>query len=224
MRQALATRLAERRLRQARIGIAPLLRAAGLSAIQVSNPDMRSGVASQIAFLDLAARALGDPLLGFRLAHDLELRQIGLLHYVAASSATLGDALERVGRFTSIVNAGVVVTCPTTGDFAVNLQYAGVARHSDRQQMEFLVTAFVRACRQLTGQRRRSPSILFTCDRATRPSSKDSSSVASPSERTRIQSSSTGKHGSFHSSARIHTSTGCCCDTARRRCPTEVRM
>jgi AraC-like DNA-binding protein len=120
--------------------------------MQIGNPDMRVGVAAQIAFLDLAARALDDPLLGFRLAHDLEPRQVGLLHYVLGSSATLGDAIERVRRYTSIVNAGVVVTCAATADFTVGLQYAGVARHSDRQQMEFLVTTFVRACRALTGQ------------------------------------------------------------------------
>jgi len=79
-----ATRLAARRLREAGIVLKPLLRSAGLSVSEVSKTDVRISVASQIRFLELAAKALKDPLLGFRLARDGELRQIGLLHYVAA--------------------------------------------------------------------------------------------------------------------------------------------
>jgi len=69
---------------------------------------MRIGVASQIMFLELAAQALNDPWLGFRLARDGDLRQMGLLYYAAASSETLGEALGRAQRYSSIANAGVV--------------------------------------------------------------------------------------------------------------------
>ena len=69
-----ATRLAAGRLREAGIVLRPLLRSAGLSAIQINNEDVRIGVARQIRFLELAAKALNDPVLGFRLACDGELR------------------------------------------------------------------------------------------------------------------------------------------------------
>ena len=147
-----ATRLAAQRLRKARIPLQPLLRRAGLSELQIDTPDARIGVASQIAFLELAAAELGEPLLGFKTARDFELRQTGLLFYVAASSETLGDALERVQRYSSIVNAGVVLTCTTAGNLRIPVRYAGVARHSDRQQMEFLVTIVIRICRKLTNR------------------------------------------------------------------------
>src|SRR6516165_1393316 len=77
-----ATRLTAERLREAGIVLKPLLRSAGLSADQISRKDIRISVASQVKFLELAANALKDPLLGFKLARDGELRQIGLLHYV----------------------------------------------------------------------------------------------------------------------------------------------
>ena len=147
-----ATRLAAQRLRQARIPLQPLLRRVGLSEFQIDTPDARIGVASQIAFLELAAAELGEPFLGFKAARDFDLRQTGLLFYVAASSETLGDALERVQRYSSIVNAGVVLKCTATGDLRISVRYAGVARHSDRQQMEFLVTIVVRICRKLTNR------------------------------------------------------------------------
>jgi Arabinose-binding domain of AraC transcription regulator, N-term len=94
----LATRLAVARLGDADIVVEPLLRRAGLSVTQISSKDMRIGVASQIMFLELAAQALHDPLFGFRLARDAEVRQLGLLYYVAALSETLGEALLEVGK------------------------------------------------------------------------------------------------------------------------------
>jgi AraC-like DNA-binding protein len=144
-----ATRLATGRLREAGIVVEPLLRRAGLSVGQIDQPNTRIGVASQIRFLELAAKALKDPLLGFRLARDGDLRQMGLLYYAAASSQTLGEALDRAQRYSSIVNAGVVLKCFEAGNFIIALRYAGVARHHDRQQMEFLVTVVIRVCRVL---------------------------------------------------------------------------
>jgi hypothetical protein len=44
------------------------------------------------------AIALKDDRLGFTLARDFDLREIGLLYYVMACSQTLGDALKRIAR------------------------------------------------------------------------------------------------------------------------------
>jgi len=147
-----ATRLAARRLREAKIPLGPLLKSAGLSLDQIDNKDLRIAVASQIMFLELAAKALKDTLLGFRLACDGDLREMGLLHYAAGASATLADALHRFERYSSIVNEGVVLKCVEARDLTIELSYAGVARHSDQQQMEFLVTTGIRSCRDLTGR------------------------------------------------------------------------
>jgi AraC-like DNA-binding protein len=156
-----ATRWAAGRLREAGIVLKPLLRSAGLSVSQINRKDMRISVASQIRFLELAAKALKDPLLGFRLARDGEPREAGLIHYVAASSETLGDALDRAQRYSSIANAGIVLKCSQARNFTIALRYAGVARHSDRQQMEFLVTALVRFCRTWTDRRLNPIAVQF---------------------------------------------------------------
>ena len=148
-----ATRWAAVRLREAGVVLEPLLRSAGLSASQINRKGIRIGVASQIKFLELAAKALNDPLLGFRLTRDADFRLAGLLYYVAASSETLGDALDRAERYSSIVNAGVVLKCFEARNLTIALRYAGVARHSDRQQMECLATAIIRFCRDSTERR-----------------------------------------------------------------------
>src|SRR5262245_4100845 len=92
----LISRLAWVKLKQATIDPAPLLKKARLTAEQVDDLRVRLSVQGQIKFLDLAADALQDPLLGFHLARSFEIREIGLLYYVAASSETIGDALSRM--------------------------------------------------------------------------------------------------------------------------------
>jgi len=156
-----ATRLAAGRLREAGIVLKPLLKSAGLFAGQINGKGIRIGVASQIKFLELAAKALNDRLLGFRLTRDADLRFVGLLYYVAASSQTLGDALDRAERYSSIVNAGVVLKCFEASNLTIALRYAGVARHSDRQQMECLVTAIIRFCRDSTDRRLNPVAVHF---------------------------------------------------------------
>jgi AraC-like DNA-binding protein len=145
-----AARWAAVRLREAGVVLEPLLRSAGLSANQINRKGIRIGVSSQIRFLELAAKALNDPLLGFRLACDADFRFAGLLYYVAASSETVGDALDRAARYSSIVNAGVVLKRFEARNLTISLRYAGVIRHSDRQQMECWATAIIRFCRDST--------------------------------------------------------------------------
>lgn len=146
-------RLAYGRARRAGIELKPLLKKAALTDQQIKDRGARLPVHNQIAFLNLVASALGDEFLGFHLAQLPDLRELGMLFYVAASSETLGDALRRSARYSSIVNEGLAIKCIEAEEFRVECEYVGVARHSDRHQIEFLMTAMIRLCRQLTGLR-----------------------------------------------------------------------
>ena len=78
------TRLAFARALGKGVDVDALLRKAGLSRMQIEDPDVRISVRSQVVFLDLVAKALDDDLLGFHLSQDFDLRMIGLLYYVFA--------------------------------------------------------------------------------------------------------------------------------------------
>jgi AraC-like DNA-binding protein len=130
-----------------------LLKNARLTRRQIENHGVRLTVRQQIEFLNIVAKTMGDEFLGFHLAQLPDLRELGLLFYVAASSETLGDALQRAARYSSIVNEGLSLICFKDGDVRMTFQYVGVARHSDRHQLEFLMTVLVRLCRELTGLR-----------------------------------------------------------------------
>ena len=146
-------RLVCERMRGSGIPLAPLLSKAGLTVAQIDNRSARLEVRSQIRFLELAADALHDDLLGFHLARGYDLREIGLLYYVSASSENLNDALHKVARYSGIVNEGISLKFRATKEAVVTLNYLGVERQSDRHQIEFWLVSVVRLCREFANRR-----------------------------------------------------------------------
>lgn len=137
------------------IGIAPapLLAHAGLTEQQIADRGARVGVHHQIKFLSLVADAVADADFGFHLGLIPDLRELGLLYYVAASSDNLRDALRRTARYCAVVNEGLALGYREGREIVLAFDYAGVPRHLDRHQMEICVTLVMRLCRQLTGRR-----------------------------------------------------------------------
>jgi AraC-like DNA-binding protein len=148
------------------VELAPLLRQAGLTQHQIVDEKARLPVRSQIRFVQSVADAVKDDLLGFHLAQALELREIGLLYYVLASSDRIIEALRRVARYSAIANEGFVLRC-------MDQPCAGLAAHhwvgQDRHQSECLMAMFVRICRALTGQQLLPATVRFMHFRNTVP-------------------------------------------------------
>jgi AraC-like DNA-binding protein len=130
--------------------VAPLVAQAGLTMQQLSNPQLRFPVRDQVKILNLVAKAIGDDLLGFRLAQKFDLRELGLLYYAQSSSDTLDSALLRLARYSRITNESITITY-TKGKFLrIAFDHAGVRRLDDTHQIEFFMVTLVRVCRQLT--------------------------------------------------------------------------
>jgi AraC-like DNA-binding protein len=146
------TRLAYRHALEGKLVVGALLRKAGLTLLQIDNATLRLSVNSQIKFLNLVAEGLRDELFGFHLAHNFDLREIGTLYYIMASSETLGDALQRAARYSRITNEAVQLRYQKNRDIVVGFEYVDVARHQDRHQIEFFMIALVRLVRHLSGR------------------------------------------------------------------------
>ncbi|QRM34584.1 AraC family transcriptional regulator ligand-binding domain-containing protein (plasmid) [Microvirga sp. VF16] len=157
----IVARLALARATAAGLDARPLLRKVGLTASQIQDRQARVNAASEISFLNLVADTLPDELLGFHLAAAFELREGGLLYFVLASSATLGEALARVERFSAITNEGVRLRCQEGSDLSLRYSYVGVPRHTDRHQVEFWSRTLVRICQTLTGTEVRPIRVSF---------------------------------------------------------------
>ena len=104
-------RAAYARALEARLEVGPLLKSSDLTTHQIKNSHARMPCNNQIKFLNLVADELSDPFLGIHLAEGIDLREMGLLYYVIASSETLGDALRRLARYSGINNEAIRITC-----------------------------------------------------------------------------------------------------------------
>ena len=113
----------------------------------------RIKVESVIDFLGRVSRAVEDDWLGLTLASDFDLREIGMLYYVAASSERFGDALKRLERYVRLADEALVVRIVRGSGCRVVLSYVGVPRHVDRHLMESLAVTLLRLCRQLVGKK-----------------------------------------------------------------------
>src|SRR5215467_6878672 len=128
-----ATRMACAKLRAAGLPLASLLDKADLTTADIDDTSRRIEVSTQIKFLQIAADALQDDLLGFHLSQGFDLREAGLLYYILASSDSFADAMSNAERYTRIVNEGVEIKYETSGA-VLTIAYAGVERLSDRHQ------------------------------------------------------------------------------------------
>jgi hypothetical protein len=139
-----------------------ILSKVGLTCEEVQDPAIRLEVRTQIKLLELAAEEVQDEWLGFHLARSFDLREIGLVYYVMASSDKLADALRNAERYSQINKEGVRLRFRMQGGAAViALDYVNVDQHADRHQIEFWLVTLVRICRQVTNGRL-SPSRLKT--------------------------------------------------------------
>ena len=137
----------------ARLDVDALLQRSGLTVEQVENATMRVPVRNQIRFLNAVAEEGRDEFLGVKLAEHIDPRELGLLYFVSASCDTLGDALQRVARYSTLHNEGVRITCHERAAIRVTFDFVGVARRSDRHQIEFIIALLLRVCRLITGLR-----------------------------------------------------------------------
>ncbi len=156
------TRLAYARAQAGGIDVQPLLKQADLTLQQIKDSDLRISVRDQVRFLNLTAAALQDDLLGFHLALVPDLRELGFLYYVSASSEVLDGALQRLARYSSITNEGVSLKYNVGKNVGIACHYVGISRHLDRHQMEFFVVLLICLCRQLTDSRLVPLRVRFT--------------------------------------------------------------
>jgi AraC-like DNA-binding protein len=147
-------RLACARMRERGTDVASVLAEIGVRPEQINDDAVRLEVPKQIRILKLASVKLQDELLGFHLARNFDLREIGLVYYVIASSDRLADALLNGKRYCAVMNEGIRLDVRLDERaIAVAFDYVDIDRQSDRHQMEFWLVTMVRICRKVTDTR-----------------------------------------------------------------------
>ncbi len=102
-------------------GVEPqaLIRAAGLAVETLADPDGRVSHRQEHRLWSEAIRLTGDDAFGLQLAERLTPHDLGALGYAMRSSATLGDAYQRLCRYLAVLADGPVLDVQIRGREAI---------------------------------------------------------------------------------------------------------
>lgn len=129
----------------------PLMEAAGLSMRLLSDPDARVPMRRVLELLRDAVAHTGDDNLGLHLAERAELGAFDAPFYAMHASATLGGAYQRLCRYQRLIHDTTRVELRIEDDRARLRHVFPGGRAAPRQTAEFLLAAWVRAGRAVTG-------------------------------------------------------------------------
>ena len=120
-----------------------LLMKAEMSRGQLMQDPGGVSAVSQHRFLELAATEAEDPLLGFHVAAEMDLRGIGLLYYLTASCTTVAGALEYLKRYTATMTEEIRLEISCQEDeTTLTFRRALVFDALPRQHSELITLAF----------------------------------------------------------------------------------
>ena len=126
---------------------------AELSRGELSQDSDGVSVAFQCRFLELAAVATNDPLLGLHVAAETDLRGFGVLFYLGASSATVAEALELLARYSGTADEADRFEIARHKDETVLTNRPALAFDDPRRQVsEFDALAIIKALRTVTNR------------------------------------------------------------------------
>jgi AraC-like DNA-binding protein len=131
----------------------PLLSQVELSRGQLTREGDGVSVAAQCRFLELAAIETDDPLLGLHVAAEMDVRDIGVLFYLTASSATVAQALGNLARYVGTTNeAALVEILPGKVETVLTARLMLEFDVPCRQFFEYVALEFIRALSRVTNR------------------------------------------------------------------------
>ena len=105
-----------------------------------------------MALLEHAAAAARDPCFGLHLGAALHPRDLGLVGYLGANAATLGDVLYVAGKYLPLLTEGTRVEIDTVGEHVRVAQHLlDPAGAGSRQLADLGASSLVRVARLVTG-------------------------------------------------------------------------
>ena len=155
-------RLAIAALKKHNIGIAPLLRRAGISERDFDSRQHPITATAQFKFFECVAEAIDDSAFGLHLAEDANPREAGLLFYVMSAANTVGEALALFARYSRIVNEALHVKLVRGSEWVVvETGFVGLSRYGAKQATEFGVALTIKALREIAGRNVHPTQVTF---------------------------------------------------------------
>jgi AraC-like DNA-binding protein len=130
---------------------APILAAVGVDEATLNDPDARVSTSVAMSILSVAVQVTGDANLGLHLAEHADPGSFDVHFYAMASSPTLGTAFERLCRYQRLIHETSRVELEIQGERAVLRHELAAGKAAPRHTAEFLLAAWLRAGRIVTG-------------------------------------------------------------------------
>ena len=129
-----------------------MLARAGLDAATLSRKGARIPFAAHVALLEHAAAAARDPCFGLHLGAALHPRDLGLVGYLGANAASLGDVLGVATKYLPLLTEGTRVEVEVAGERVRVVQHIlDPAGAGSRQVAGLGASCLVRVARLVTG-------------------------------------------------------------------------
>jgi AraC-like DNA-binding protein len=141
-------------LRRAGHALDGVLKEVGLKRADLADPESRIAYAAYVGLIERAAMLLVDPAYGLKLGASHDVRDNGLIGFLALNSPTLNDALANVERYVAVTNEGIDAVFEREGQgSALRFRETDAALRGLRHNSEQVAATVVTGARELTRKR-----------------------------------------------------------------------
>ncbi|HEY6983458.1 AraC family transcriptional regulator [Reyranella sp.] len=141
-------------VRRAGLASDGLLKQVGLKQEELDDPENRIPYAAYVGLIERAAVLLDRPDYGLRLGAAHDIRDNGLIGFIALNSPTLKDALANVERYVSVTNEGIDAVLEHDPEgLALRFREADAALRGLRHNSEHAAAHITTGARELTRKR-----------------------------------------------------------------------
>ena len=138
-------------LRRAGHALDGVLKEVGLKRADLTDPENRITYAAYVDLIERAAMLLADPAYGLKLGASHDVRDNGLIGFLALNSPTLNDALANVERYVAVTNEGIDAVFEREGQgSALRFRETDAALRGLRHNSEQVAATVVTGARELT--------------------------------------------------------------------------
>ncbi|MDJ0950248.1 MAG: AraC family transcriptional regulator [Alphaproteobacteria bacterium] len=131
-----------------------ILREVGLDMESVQGPDAEIALVQEVGLFEAAAKHLADPCFGLHFGSSVDPLDVGLIGYMVASSATLGEAFRIFERYVGVASEGDHVSLQIVDRLAVFTgEIVDPSVVQCQQIEEFRMALIMNLCRFVTERR-----------------------------------------------------------------------
>lgn len=149
--------------RQCGIDPLALLRAVGLPARCLDDPDMKISTDAVVRLLEMAARQAAEPAFGLRMGESRRLSNLGPLGLLLRDEPSLRHALEAIVRHIRVHNEALVIRLEVVGQLVlIREEFTMAPSESKRQATELVMAVIYRTLSVFMGVNWQPRLVCFT--------------------------------------------------------------